>query len=73
MKLKSHNVLIFNLCNSEPFPLQAGCCLYSVCSKFTEICLDRCDQKVSGACEVYRVERGAVLCCTAKGSRLCFT
>jgi hypothetical protein len=51
----------------------AGCCLYSVCSNCTNICLDRCDQEVSGACDVYRVERGAVLYCTARGSTDCFT
>jgi len=56
-----------------PLPVKAGYCLYSLCSKCTEICLDLCDQKVSGACEVYRVERGAVLCWTARGSTVSFT
>ena len=62
--------------NSEPIPVQAECCLYSVCSNCTNICLDLCDQNWSGpdgAGEVYRIERGAVLYCTARGTSVCFT
>jgi hypothetical protein len=61
------------LCNIEPLPVQVGLCLYSVYSKCTIICLDRCDENVSGVCEVYRVERNVVLYCTLKGSTVCFT
>jgi hypothetical protein len=61
------------MCNSEPLPVQAGCCSYSVCSKCTDICLVLCDQRGSGAREVYRVERGTALFCTARGSSACFT
>ena len=64
---------MLKLCNIQPLPVQAGCSLYSVCSKCTDIRLDRCDQKVSGVCELYRVERGAVLFCSARGSTVCFT
>jgi hypothetical protein len=47
--------------------------VHSVCSNCTDICLDRCDRKLSGSCEVCRVERGAVLYCTARGRTVCFT
>ena len=69
----SNNLKLYN---SEPLPVQADCCLYSVCSNCTNICLGLCDQKGSGPdgpYEVYRVEGGAGLYCTARGCTVCFT
>ena len=61
------------MCNSWPLPVQPGRLLYSVSSKCTNFCLYLCDHKESGACEVYRVESGAVLYCISSDSAVCFT
>jgi hypothetical protein len=62
MRLLTHISIILKLYKCEPLPVQADCCLYSVCSKCANICLELCDQKLSSVkCIVLSI----ALCYTA--------